>query len=64
MTTGHNPEEGDSLVPSYEGDNLVNLMAELEIRLTGSAPARGLRPDLAGLVPTQTQLYAGCIRRA
>ena len=28
------------LVPSYEGDNLVNLLAELEIRLTGRSPTR------------------------
>ena len=32
-------------VPSYEGDNLVNLLAELEIRLTGRSPTRGLRSD-------------------
>lgn len=39
------------LVPSYDGTNLVNLMAELEIRLTGRSPTRGLHPQLAGLVP-------------
>ena len=38
-------------VPSYEGDNLVNLMAELELRLTGRSPTRGLRSELAGLIP-------------
>ena len=38
-------------VPSYEGDNLVNLLAELEIRLTGRSPTRGLRSDLADLIP-------------
>ncbi|MDE0232829.1 MAG: alkaline phosphatase family protein [bacterium] len=38
-------------VPSYEGDNLVNLLAELEIRLTGRSPTRGLRADLADLIP-------------
>ena len=39
------------LVPSYGGDNLVNLLAELEIRLTGRSPTRGLRSDLADLIP-------------
>ena len=43
----------DSLVPSYEGDNLVNLVAELEIRLTGRSPTRGLLPGLADLIPHQ-----------
>ena len=38
-------------VPSYEGDSLVNLLAELEIRLTGRSPTRGLRSDLADLIP-------------
>ena len=33
------------------GDNLVNLMAELELRLTGQSPTVGLRSDLAGLIP-------------
>ena len=31
--------------------NLVNLAAELEIRLTGRSPTRGLRPELAELIP-------------
>ena len=44
------------LVPSYDGANLVNLLAELEIRLTGRSPTRGLQPDLARLVP-QTRNY-------
>ena len=39
------------VLPSYQGDNLVNLMAELEIRLTGESPTRGLRSDLAVLIP-------------
>ena len=39
------------VLPSYQGDNLVNLMAELERRLTGQSPTRGLRSDLAGLIP-------------
>ena len=41
----------DSPVPSYDGANLVNLAAELEVRLTGRSPTPGLRPDLAGLIP-------------
>ena len=48
---GQEPAAADSPVPSFAGDNLVNLVAELEFRLTGSSPTRGLRPDLAGSVP-------------
>ena len=51
---GVSAEEGpaaDDAVPSYEGENLVNLVAELELRLTGQSPTRGLRSDLAGLIP-------------
>lgn len=39
------------VVPSYAGDNLVNLVAELEGRLTGRSPTRGLRSDLADSIP-------------
>ncbi len=39
------------VIPSYTGNNLVNLVAELERRLTGHSPTRGLQPDLAGLIP-------------
>ena len=39
------------VLPSYQGGNLVDLMAELERRLTGESPTRGLRSDLAGLIP-------------
>lgn len=38
-------------VPSFAGNNLVNLVAELERRLIGHSPTRGLRSDLARLVP-------------
>ena len=38
-------------VPSYAGDNLVNLVAELELRLTGQSPTAVLRSDLASLIP-------------
>ena len=41
----------DNPVPSYDGANLANLAAELEIRLTGRSPTRGLRPELAELIP-------------
>ena len=37
----------DNPIPSYDGANLVNLAAELEIRLTGRSQTRGLRPELA-----------------
>ena len=42
MNTGQEAALGDSLVPSYQGDNLVNLMAELETSLTVQSPTQGL----------------------
>ena len=36
--------EAGEVVPCYDGHSLVNLAAELEIRLTGRSPTRGLRP--------------------
>jgi len=41
----------DFLIPDYTGGSLVNLIAELERRLTGSAPHPGLHPDLAASIP-------------
>ena len=41
----------DNPVPSFDGGNLANLAAELEIRLTGRSPSRGLRSELAELIP-------------
>ena len=38
--------------PDYQGGGLVNLIAELEYRLTGSAAAPRLRADLAARVPS------------
>lgn len=38
--------------PSYSGNNLVNLVAELERRLTGNSPTRGLRSHLSKLIPS------------
>jgi len=37
--------------PDYSGGGLVNLVAELERRLTGKAASPGLHPDLAAAVP-------------
>jgi hypothetical protein len=37
--------------PDYEGGGLVNLIAELEHRLSGTAPAPRLRADLAARIP-------------
>ncbi|MBI5157823.1 MAG: alkaline phosphatase family protein [Acidimicrobiia bacterium] len=44
----------DSLAPDYSGGALVNLVAELERRLTGSAHHPGLHPDLAAAIPEAT----------
>ena len=41
----------DLVIPSYKGNNLVNLVAELERRLTGHSPTRGLRSEVAKLIP-------------
>ena len=41
----------ERITPSYAGNNLVNLVAELERRLTGDSPTRVLRSDLARLIP-------------
>ncbi|MEE9178927.1 MAG: alkaline phosphatase family protein [Acidimicrobiia bacterium] len=40
-----------SSAPSYDGAGLVNLMAELELKLTGQSAFRGLAPDLAASIP-------------
>lgn len=37
--------------PDYAGGSLLNLVAELERRLTGSAPHPGLHPHLAASIP-------------
>jgi hypothetical protein len=37
--------------PDYAGGGLVNVAAELERRLTGTAPSPGLRDDLAATIP-------------
>lgn len=37
--------------PDYSGGGLVNLIAELEYRLTGEAPSPRLYPDLAARIP-------------
>jgi len=38
--------------PDYTGGGLVNVVAELERRLSGTAPSPGLRDDLAALIPS------------
>ena len=37
--------------PSYDGSGLVNLVAEIEARLTGRAPSPRLSDGLAGAIP-------------
>ncbi|MGH8916495.1 MAG: alkaline phosphatase family protein [Acidimicrobiia bacterium] len=37
--------------PSYDSRGLVNLVAEIESRMIGSAPMPGLHPEIAALVP-------------
>jgi hypothetical protein len=37
--------------PGFNGRSIVNVVAELERRLTGSSASPGLSPELAGLVP-------------
>ncbi len=37
--------------PTYTGENLGNLSAELELRLTGSAHLPGLNPGLSAVIP-------------
>ena len=38
-------------IPDYSGGSLANLVAELEWRLTGSAPCGRLHPDLSDRIP-------------
>jgi hypothetical protein len=38
-------------LPDYAGGSIVNLIAELELRLTGEAPSPGLHPHLAATIP-------------
>ena len=48
-------------LPDYSGGGLVNLVAELERRLTGKAASPGLRPDLAAAIPdAATYLLVFC----
>ena len=51
MTPGPHP-----LGPSYRGRGLVNLIAELETRMTGSAPATPLDADLAATIPAASSV--------
>lgn len=38
-------------IPDYSGGSLVNLIAEFELRLAGTAPNPGLHPELAAMIP-------------
>lgn len=62
VSNGGSDWEAGEVVPSYDGTSLVNLAAELEIRLTGRSPTRGLRPDLAAHIP-DAELSARSDRR-
>lgn len=47
-------------VPDYGGGSLVNLIAELEYRLIGSAPSPRLHPHLAAEIP-EADTYVLCL---
>ncbi len=40
------------LIPTYQGNNLVNLVAELEVRLTGDSPSAALDNNLSSMIPS------------
>src|SRR5688572_22650502 len=42
--------------PDHMGTGLVNLVAEIEGRLTGTAPARRLTPHLAATIPQASSI--------
>ncbi len=50
----------DVTVPDYAGGSLVNLVAELEHRLTGRSSSPTLHPHLARLIP-QADTYVLCL---
>jgi hypothetical protein len=45
------PSEGTAKGPDYAGRGLLNLVAEIEARLTGTAQSEGLTPNLASAIP-------------
>ncbi len=47
-------------VPDYDGGSLVNLIAEIEYRLIGSAPSPRLHPHLAAEIP-DADTYVLCL---
>ena len=51
-------------LPDYAGGSLVNLMAELEHRLTGSSQSARLHPEIAALVPARDDVCPVPARRA
>lgn len=46
--------------PDFDGGSLLNVVAELERRLTGSAKAPGLAPELAASIP-EADTYVLCL---
>ena len=50
----------DITLPDYDGGSLVNLMAELEHRLLGSARSPRLQPELGALIP-KASTYVLCL---
>ncbi|MGH8927064.1 MAG: alkaline phosphatase family protein, partial [Acidimicrobiia bacterium] len=44
-------QPGIARTPDYTGRGLLNLVAEIERRMTGRAEAPGLFPELAALIP-------------
>ncbi|MDF1597957.1 MAG: alkaline phosphatase family protein [Acidimicrobiia bacterium] len=46
--------------PDFSGRSLLNLVAELELRMTGTAQAPGLAPDLAAAIPV-ADTYVLCL---
>ena len=46
--------------PDFEGGSLLNIVAELERRLTGDARSTGLTPDLAASIP-EAETYVLCL---
>jgi hypothetical protein len=48
--------EGMPIGPDYAGTGLLNLVAEIEARLTGTARAKGLATDLASAIPEASSI--------
>ena len=48
--------EGTVKGPDYAGTGLVNLIAEIEVRLTGTSRSEPLTPDLAAAIPNASSI--------